>query len=438
MKYKKLAINLIIGAYIFGSVPALAQNLIQPLQVSHNEESLDNEDAFNLKAYLGIDYKKLTKEQIQALKKIETSIVLYEKDFEKNQDKILELYSKLDDELRTYGIKMPYRDYLDFIRTNKNQFKVKDYKTAIEVYKELIELKESLEKFKESESGKQIRKGENTFEELYHYLEYLLAQNGFDPLEIESQIASNSIHLAIYDVVGGEIKWSQKSSIKEKDVSKEDRQIYENLWRHVQKLYPKEYIQKLDAFEVNTDGKDSTLAHVITETDDGRQWRLAVDLKDAMDVDGEITQDFNETLIHELMHIISLNAEQMESKKRPYLGNLTVMEGTLKEKALLNQFYQRFWKPILKDYLKATDEEDKKYQENWEAFQAKYGSYFVSDYAMTDESEDLAETFSAFVLREKPTGKSVADEKINFLYNYPDLIKIRENMRKTLKLKEIE
>lgn len=57
---------------------------------------------------------------------------------------------------------------------------------------------------------------------------------------------------------------------------------------------------------------------------------------------------------------------------------------------------------------------------------------FVSDYAATNIEEDIAESFRIFVCGEKPTTLSVADKKVLFFYDYPELVKIRNEYRNNL------
>ena len=94
-----------------------------------------------------------------------------------------------------------------------------------------------------------------------------------------------------------------------------------------------------------------------------------------------------------------------------------------KKDSLLNQFYQTFWK----DYV-------------LEEFPTKYSFYvrnqdaFVSDYAATNPAEDIAETFRVFVMEKKPTGNTIRDKKVQFLYDWPGYPELRKEIRKSLQL----
>jgi hypothetical protein len=58
------------------------------------------------------------------------------------------------------------------------------------------------------------------------------------------------------------------------------------------------------------------------------------------------------------------------------------------------------------------------------------GANFVTQYAATSPTEDIAESFTSFVLQRKPSvAEDIGDEKILFFYQYPELISARERIR---------
>ena len=58
-------------------------------------------------------------------------------------------------------------------------------------------------------------------------------------------------------------------------------------------------------------------------------------------------------------------------------------------------------------------------------FYAEYPDQFISEYAATNPVEDIAESWTEFVMRPKPIGTSIADKKVLFFYEYPELVQIR-------------
>jgi len=54
---------------------------------------------------------------------------------------------------------------------------------------------------------------------------------------------------------------------------------------------------------------------------------------------------------------------------------------------------------------------------------------FITSYAASNATEDLAETFVYFVTSEKPLMAGKEYEKVRFLYEYPSLVKLRTQLR---------
>jgi hypothetical protein len=57
---------------------------------------------------------------------------------------------------------------------------------------------------------------------------------------------------------------------------------------------------------------------------------------------------------------------------------------------------------------------------------------FVTDYAATNPAEDLAETFTIFVTEDRPTGDTIADQKVQLLWADADLVELRAQIRSAL------
>ena len=57
---------------------------------------------------------------------------------------------------------------------------------------------------------------------------------------------------------------------------------------------------------------------------------------------------------------------------------------------------------------------------------------FVTTYAATAPEEDFAETFVEFIVETRPNNSSLKHQKINFFYQYPELVKLRTEIRTKL------
>src|SRR5215208_6090610 len=61
-------------------------------------------------------------------------------------------------------------------------------------------------------------------------------------------------------------------------------------------------------------------------------------------------------------------------------------------------------------------------------FYTKYPDQFVTKYAATNPVEDIAESWTEFVMRPKPLGASIAEQKVLFFYEHPELVELRHNI----------
>lgn len=112
--------------------------------------------------------------------------------------------------------------------------------------------------------------------------------------------------------------------------------------------------------------------------------------------------------LHELAHLISLTPDEVEyGVYETYCWtNYTEEGGCFYEDSYLYLFYERFWVPY--------------YEET--------GEYFLSEYATTHEQEDFAESFMYFVLYPQPAGTTVAEQKLQFFYEFEELVMLRAEL----------
>ena len=75
------------------------------------------------------------------------------------------------------------------------------------------------------------------------------------------------------------------------------------------------------------------------------------------------------------------------------------------------------------------DQSSDRFWDGLDEFERKYGDRFVTEYAMTDPAEDMAETFMVFVLQDRPGGTGIADQKLLFFWDYPELVELRSEIR---------
>lgn len=181
---------------------------------------------------------------------------------------------------------------------------------------------------------------------------------------------------------------------------------FEQIRSEIAELIPNQIVSYIESFEIFDNPTDDTSAFVIDDDLDGK-WHIAINL--TTHLEGDLKEQ-KATLIHELAHIITLNTDQMitQTPCRQY----ETQEWCTKSSSYLNHFYHTFRKNKPNHY------------ESW---------MFVTEYASTSIEEDIAESFAFFVLESNHQHHiNIKDKKISFFYQYPELVQIRNYMRKIL------
>ncbi len=128
-------------------------------------------------------------------------------------------------------------------------------------------------------------------------------------------------------------------------------------------------------------------------------------------------------LIHELGHLITLGPGQILPATDPSVQEDCVtyfsMEGCAIAGGLFDRFVSEFWDES--ELSTGPDAIDARYRADQDAY--------VTQYAATNPGEDVAESFVFFVYRLRPTGPTVAEQKIRLLWEFPELVELREALR---------
>lgn len=185
-----------------------------------------------------------------------------------------------------------------------------------------------------------------------------------------------------------------------------------------------------------SDGEDNTLAYVEPIDAKGATWKMAYDPIDTYDAK-EKYKDINgllTTLIHEYAHVLALDNTQVShvGNNVEYIecnnGETILNEGCAQNASYINAFITKYWTEEDRGNAFAALENNNEEDFAYELF-TKRPNGFVTEYAATNAVEDMAESFALFVLKPRPTTNTVADQKINFFYNYPELVTLRNHMR---------
>lgn len=218
-----------------------------------------------------------------------------------------------------------------------------------------------------------------------------------------------------------------------------DRETHTKVWNYFRAIVPAERRDFLKEYIVITDGESGIYAAVGQTDEAPDEWALLVDI-----VDTENNHQLTYTFIHEYAHLLTLGPDQvppdLEVFKNPedstaYFQALAdcftyfTGEGCSNPGSYMDDYYNAFWLDIYDEWNKIEFESDEQeYYEALEGFYEKYKDRFVTDYAVTRPEEDIAESFSFFILAPKPAGDTIAEQKILFFYQRPELVALREEL----------
>jgi hypothetical protein len=257
------------------------------------------------------------------------------------------------------------------------------------------------------------------------------AASNFDP---------DVTYLVYYNVINDELRRPLYFSVKKSlTTEQKDRAAHEAIWNYFARLIPEERRGFISGFSIFTDGPENYLAAVSQSDHSPRQWDLNVDIEDS----GQKTS-LTFTLIHEFGHLLTLASDQVDISQSVYdhpddqdiyrkevaaCSQYFTSEGCSQPGSYINTFFDRFWTDLYAEW-QTIDQEtnEKKHDRLLEKFYKTYQDQFLTDYAPTSPSEDIAETFAFFILSPGPEDTSIANEKILFFYEYPELVELRNQI----------
>ncbi len=193
---------------------------------------------------------------------------------------------------------------------------------------------------------------------------------------------------------------------------RENTDTHNLVWNYFKTLFSREIRPDLVTFGIyissTSDGKFDTTLY--------KNWIVKFNILALEDV-----YFLTNAMIHEYGHYLTLNRSQVDS------SNICRQEGLYFCEAAdsyLYLFFLDFWEDIYPEW-KDIDWQSSHYEEEIGSFYQKYKERFLNDYASTDPVEDIAESWTAFVIDPKPSGNLMAEQKINFFYKFPELVELR-------------
>lgn len=196
------------------------------------------------------------------------------------------------------------------------------------------------------------------------------------------------------------------------------------LWKDMTDLLPEGAFADFKRLTFFTDGPEETVAWVQAMDDPGDTWEIAVDPADAGD-----RRYFVETILHEYCHYLTLNSKQVTYTTSQTIDTYNEYGMVAHKGSYIDDFYQAYWTVYIDDCLSCGD--------TYNFFLRHYDD-FITAYASTNPSEDICEAFAFFVLRPRDpmADTAVWSQKLDFFYNYPELVSFRDQVRADLGLAE--
>ncbi len=204
----------------------------------------------------------------------------------------------------------------------------------------------------------------------------------------------------------------------------EEQKALKEVWELTTDILPKELFKNFKYFKVGGDGEYGVYAYVTNLDSEGKLWCMTVDPSDIHE-DGI----FPYTVVHEMAHYITLNETQVDYDNNEFysIDRYDDWYCVANVDSYIQAFYTSFWRDTMIDWY--TNQENP-------YFYFRHQSQFVSAYASTNCAEDMAESFSAYVLMDNALTPE-AQEKLDFFDSYPELKSIKTDILNNVKKNEV-
>tara|TARA_R110002073_G_scaffold331253_2_gene515920 strand:- start:2715 stop:3683 length:969 start_codon:yes stop_codon:yes gene_type:complete len=216
-------------------------------------------------------------------------------------------------------------------------------------------------------------------------------------------------------------KVSGQDLVYQNDVAK-----HQELWSLTKKIVPLDHRTKMSEFMIYNGNVTGSAGYVVETKNDLSQWQMGLAINFADD-----QRELVYTIIHEFGHILTLNNTQVNANiPSESCANFFTGEGCSRDNSYINKLHKLYWADIWSEYQQAQNSETAH-----QAFYEKHRDRFVTNYAATNPGEDIAEVFATFVTRsDKPSGTTIAGKKILLMYDYPELVQLRNYIRSSSNL----
>ncbi|AFD08961.1 hypothetical protein [Solitalea canadensis] len=258
--------------------------------------------------------------------------------------------------------------------------------------------------------------------------EEIIRESATSVQTLEQNNLASAISITKYKVVGESLIKVANYKVPDSLVKyQNDEYTHQKMWQYFTTLIPAEYRTRIKQFDI-VYGNQKVTGYVSPLSNKLNEWKLAL----AIEYSGDLNkinlrnQGFAYTVIHELGHVLTLNEEQLDpSTSSENCKTFRLSEGCPRDKSYIFNQYKLGWTDILaENTLISADDDDA-----LAGFYNKYQDRFVTPYAATNVVEDIAETFTSFVLYSKPNGNTIREQKVKLMYTEPALVELRNSIR---------
>lgn len=233
--------------------------------------------------------------------------------------------------------------------------------------------------------------------------------------------------ITLYTVEGSTIVKKTDYKVSGSDLEfQKDINKHNEVWELVKKIVPTSYLARMSEFMIFSGESSGTAGYVFPTSNDLSKWQMGIAIDFAYEGGFNAGGELAYTIIHEFGHILTLDIDQVDASiSQSDCTNYFPGEGCAKTDAYINKLHSRYWADIWSEFQTAQDSE-----EQLEQFYQKHSNRYVTAYASTNPGEDIAEVFATFVTRKGgPNGNSIAEQKIQLMYDHPELVTFRNFIR---------
>ncbi|KAF0108455.1 MAG: hypothetical protein FD146_1029 [Anaerolineaceae bacterium] len=253
------------------------------------------------------------------------------------------------------------------------------------------------------------------------------ASEGYSPLKTSGggTESKDSVHILVRYPVDGDTLGNASFHAAPADLEayQQDAAAHQSIWDFFTSIIPAEQRPMVNEFVIFTDGDYEYLAAVERDSSDLNHWALKVDIADAGD-----HKALAATLLHEFAHLLTLNNDQVYAAYYNCPVDY-INPGCGRANSYIDEFYQTFWVDIYDEWAAVNAlPEGKVRDQKMAEFYYTHQTHFLTAYASTEPAEDIAESWTYFILVPPPTAHTTGARKIMFFYEFSELVQLRSEI----------